>query len=237
MKLKRSIITHRRWGKIIVTRNPRARRIIMRARPDGIHLTAPSRATEADIEKALEQCGERLLKAREANKEKPINNDYSIEAPNFGLSIREYDTSEIKITGNNGRYILLCPKDTDYSNVEIQQLLRNGIKAAIKHRAKVFLPQRLKVLADKHGFTYSRCTVRDCASHWGSCTSKGSISLNTQLVMLPDRLIDYVLLHELCHTVEMNHSDRFWTLMDRHTVPARAKQLRAELKKEKVSIP
>lgn len=230
MKLQKSIITHRRWGRIIVTRNPRARRIIMRARPDGIHLTAPSRATEADIEKALEQCGERLLKAREANKEKPINNDYSIEAPNFGLSIREYDTSEIKITGNDGRYILLCPKDTDYSNVEIQQLLRNGIKAAIKHRAKTFLPQRLKELATKHGFTYSSVGVRDCASRWGSCTSKGSISLNTQLVMLPDRLIDYVLLHELCHTVEMNHSDRFWALMDIHTAPARAKQLRAELK-------
>lgn len=237
MKLKRSIITHKRWGRIIVTRNPRARRIIMRARPDGIHLTAPSRATEADIEKALEQCGERLLKAREANKEKPINNDYSIDAPNFGLSIREYDTSEIKITGNDGRYILLCPKDTDYSNVEIQQLLRNGIKAAMKHMAKTFLPQRLKELAGKHGFTYSRCTVRECSSRWGSCTSKGSISLNTQLVMLPDRLIDYVLLHELCHTVEMNHSDRFWALMDIHTAPARAKQLRAELKKEKVSIP
>lgn len=237
MKLKRSIIAHKRWGRIIVTHNPRARRIIMRARPDGIHLTAPTRATEADIEKALEQCGERLLKAREANKERPIDKAYSIEAPNFRLSIREYDTSEIRITGSDGAYTLHCPEETDYSNGEIQQLLRNGIKAAMKHRAKVFLPQRLKILADKHGFKYSRCTVRECSSRWGSCTSKGSISLNTQLVMLPDRLIDYVLLHELCHTVEMNHSDRFWALMDRHTAPARARQLCAELKKEKVTIP
>lgn len=217
-------------GRIIVTRNPRARRIIMRARPDAIHMTVPAHATAAEIEKALEQCGDKLHKAQEEQRQDTIDREFSIDAPNFRLSVREYNTAEIKVTGSNGTYTLHCPEGTDYGNARTQQTLRNGIKAAMKHCAGIVLPQRLKELADKHGFTYSRCTVRDVSSRWGSCTSRGSISLNIRLVTLPDRLIDYVLLHELCHTVEMNHSDRFWALMDSHTAPARAKALRAELK-------
>lgn len=230
MTLKKSIIVHQRWGRIIVTRNPRARNIIMRARPDAIYVTIPVHATEADLEKALARCGDKLLKAQEKKREKPIDREYSIDAPNFRLNVRECNTAEIMVTGNNGTYTLHCPEGTDYCDEAVQQTLCNGIKAAMRHCASIVLPLRLKALAAEHGFTYSRCTVRDASSRWGSCTSTGNISLNIRLITLPDRLIDYVLLHELCHTVEMNHSDRFWALMDRHTAPARAKALRAELK-------
>ena len=69
MTLKKSIIIHPRLGRIIVTRNPRARNIIMRARPDAIHATIPVHATEADLEKALTQCGDNSGgKEREAHK-------------------------------------------------------------------------------------------------------------------------------------------------------------------------
>jgi predicted metal-dependent hydrolase len=231
MTLNKSIITHPRWGTVIITRNPRARRIIMRARPDAIYMTAPMRATAADIDNALDKCGDRLLKAQQEKKPCPIDKDFSIDTPNFRLNVKEDSKAKITVTRNNSTYTLHCPAGTDYDNEKMQETLRCGINAAIRHRAKELLPQRLKTLAAEHGFTYNRCTVRDVHSRWGSCTSEGNISLNSKLVTLPDRLIDYVLLHELCHTVEMNHSDRFWALMDRHTAPERAKALRARLKK------
>lgn len=231
MSLKKSIVAHPHWGRIIVTRNPMARRIIMRACPDAIHMTVPAYATVADIDKSLEQCGGKLQRAQEVLRQKTtIDKEFSIDAPNFRLHIREGNTAEIRVTGSNGTYTLHCPEGTDYSSEKAQHTLQNGIKAAMKHCAGTVLPQRLKELADKHSFTYSRCTVRDMSSRWGSCTSTGNISLNIRLITLPDRLIDYVLLHELCHTVEMNHGEMFWALMDRHTAPARAKALRAELK-------
>ncbi len=232
MTLGRSIIEHPRWGRIIVTRNPRARRIIMRARPGAIHMTIPPHATESDIERALGECGSKLLQRQQECTHERIGKDFSIDTPHFKVTLQESGTAGIKVTGSNGLYTIHCPEGTCYADESTQQVLRQGIKAAMKHCAGVLLPPRLEAQARKHGFKYSKCSVRDVRSRWGSCTSRGSISLNTHLVMLDDGLIDYVLLHELCHTVEMNHSERFWALLDRCTAPARAKELRARLKEE-----
>lgn len=234
MTLTKSTVEHPHWGKIVITRNPRARRIIMRARPDAIHMTVPLRAKEADIERALDECGARLKEAQKNNSPEQIGRDFTIDTPHFNLSIQESNNPGIRITGRDGRYTLYCPTGTDYTTERTQKVLSQGIKGAMKHCAGVMLPPRLEALAKKHGFRYSRCSVRDVQSRWGSCTSRGSINLNIHLVLLPDRLIDYVLLHELCHTVEMNHSERFWALMDKCTAPEKAKVLRAELKKIKI---
>ena len=236
MKLYKSIITHRYCGRIIVTHNPRARRIIMRARPDAIYMTVPLLTTENDIERALEKYGAELLRRQKENKRTSIDKNYRIDTPNFKFEIKESDSVGTKITGNNGKYILYCPIGTDYANESTSQRVRQSIMSAMRHCAGVILPARLEALAKKHGFKYSRCSVRDVHSLWGSCTSKGNISLNIRLIMLPDKLIDYVLLHELCHTVEMNHSERFWALMDRCTAPTRSKALRAELKQERITV-
>lgn len=219
---------------IVITRNPRARRIIMRARPDAIHMTVPLRAKEADIERALDECGARLKEAQKNNSSEQIVQNFTIDAPYFKLAVQESDTPGISITGRDGRYTIHCPNGTDYTTERTQKVLLQGIRAAMKHCAGIILPPRLEALAKKHGFRYSRCSVRDVQSRWGSCTSRGSISLNIRLVLLPDRLIDYVLLHELCHTVEMNHSERFWALLDKCAAPEKAKALRAELKKIKI---
>ncbi len=81
-------------------------------------------------------------------------------------------------------------------------------------QAKQTLPPRLHELAQKHGFLYNKVTIRNMHTRWGSCSAKGNISLSIYLLMLPAHLQDYVMLHELCHTRQMNHSPKFWALLD-----------------------
>ena len=234
MATGQSTIEHKQWGRIIITRNPRARRIIMRVRPDAILMTVPEYAKDTDIERALTECVARLKARQQQSQQQTIDKGFSINTEYFRLVIKESCFNKVRLTGSTNGYVIEIPQNTDFTSADTQQMLRTAIKGAAKHCAAKVLPQRLKELAERTGFKYKRCTVRDVRSRWGSCSTSGTISLNTQLILLPARLIDYVLLHELCHTVEMNHSDRFWALMDKVTAPAKARTLRAELKKNRM---
>jgi predicted metal-dependent hydrolase len=86
-------------------------------------------------------------------------------------------------------------------------------RAMLTRRARIELTARLRTLAAQHGFEAGRVTIRDQRSRWGSCSPRGDISLNWRLVTMPDTVRDYVLLHELAHLREPNHSRRFWRLM------------------------
>ena len=84
----------------------------------------------------------------------------------------------------------------------------------LRAQAKAQLPPRLAALAALHGFTYARVFIKNNVSNWGSCSVQGNINLNLRLLTLPERLQDYVMLHELCHLREMNHGPRFHALLE-----------------------
>ena len=236
MVLTKSIMEHPEWGMVFVTRNPRARRIILRSRADGIHMTVPTFASKRDIEKALYECAPKLLQNKPQEKLTTIDCNYSCENDNFTFRVAEHERSVFQLKHNGKDFTLLCPEGTEYHTTEMQRWMHKALTQAVTYRAKEFLPERLGKLAAEKGFKYNRCTVRNVHTRWGSCNTKGNISLNISLIHLPNELIDYVLLHELCHTVEMNHSERFWALMDRVVAPAKAKELRRRLKAHKTSI-
>ena len=99
---------------------------------------------------------------------------------------------------------------------------------ALRKEAKKILPVRLEELAKKHGFKYGKVAIRNAKTRWGSCSYRNNINLNLHLARLDDDLIDYVILHELCHTIEKNHSARFWALLHKHL--PNATELRKRLK-------
>jgi predicted metal-dependent hydrolase len=83
-------------------------------------------------------------------------------------------------------------------------------EAALRRRAAKELPAELLALASVHGVIVTRVSIRNQRSRWGACSSRGSITLNWRLVMVPPFVREYVMIHELMHRREMNHSKRFW---------------------------
>lgn len=85
---------------------------------------------------------------------------------------------------------------------------------AMRRQAKAELPPRLAELAARYGFEYGKVTIKNNATNWGSCSTKGNINLNLKVVRLPALLQDYVLLHELCHLRHHDHSHAFHLLLE-----------------------
>jgi len=79
-----------------------------------------------------------------------------------------------------------------------------------RKEARKLLVARLKALAEKHGFTYNRVFIRKQKTLWGSCSAGNNISLNLRLLLLPEKLVDFIMLHELVHTRVKNHGKDFW---------------------------
>lgn len=96
----------------------------------------------------------------------------------------------------------------------VQAKIKETANRALKKESETLLPQRLKNLADAHGFKYRSVKIKSLTSRWGSCSTQGDIALSYYLIQLPWDLIDYVLLHELVHTEHMNHGQDFWRRME-----------------------
>jgi predicted metal-dependent hydrolase len=98
-----------------------------------------------------------------------------------------------------------------------------------KEKARMMIEKILNLYSNYYGFKYTGFSVRNQSSRWGSCSSKAHLNFNYKLLFLPLRLAEYVVVHELCHLKEMNHSERFWKEVAR--IFPNYKELDRELKK------
>lgn len=119
------------------------------------------------------------------------------------------------------RLFIKSPEGSHETTPELYQ-------AFLKFRAKDFLKKRTFELAKQHNFTVNRVSIRGQKTRWGSCSQSGTISLNYNLLRLDKKLIDYVIIHELCHLRHMNHSKDFWNEVEQ--ILPDYKQLRKELR-------
>ena len=157
------------------------------------------------------------------------------KAKNYIIRLQD---GKVKVTiplfGNYARSkeLLLENKQRLLRKIQIQaaRALPEINETALRQKAQSILPVQLARLADLHGFKYADVKIRKSRTRWGSCSSKGTINLSFYLLSLPEHLIEYVLLHELCHTVRMNHGPAFWALLDRCT-GNKAKELRREMRR------
>ncbi len=112
---------------------------------------------------------------------------------------------------------------------EVPELTEEERKALTKKARKMIL-EKVAYYAPIVGVTYGRIAIRKQRTVWGSCSAKGNLNFNYLLAMMPDEVVDYVVVHELCHRKEMNHSPRFWAEVEK--VIPNHKALRKWLKEE-----
>lgn len=88
--------------------------------------------------------------------------------------------------------------------------LSNSEIRALADQALTYIPDRVKYFANLMNVTYGKITIRNQKTRWGSCSSSGNLNFNCKLMLTPPEVIDYVIVHELCHRLQMNHSKKFW---------------------------
>ena len=225
-------------GLITVRTNARARRIIMRPQVDGVQVTVPPRTTERLLTDTLNHFRQRLrarqLEMQKGAEEKGTGNscidlNFRLETDLISIALERGTRKDFYLRTEQGRTVIVCPPDTDFNEPTRQEWLHRVVERALRLQAERVLPERLRALSVLHNLPFNTCKVNVSKGRWGSCSGRKDISLSCYLALLPPHLREYVMLHELCHTREMNHGPRFWALLDDLT-DGKAKALRKELK-------
>ena len=223
-------------GTITWKVNAKARRMTFRTKPEGVYATVPTGTTQKEVKMAIETLRPKLLKAKEKAKPKPlIDLNYRIDAEFFKLSLVSGNRERFLSHSELGEMRIICPPNANFNDAGLQEWLHKVIVEALRRNGKIVLPPRLYMLSMKHGLPYEQLKINSSKGRWGSCSAKKHINLSCYLMLLPSHLIDYVLLHELAHTKEMNHSEDFWALLDKLT-DGKAKALRKELMQFNINI-
>lgn len=229
------IIEDKELGLFMIRVNPRARRLVFRTKSDAVYVSVPPGTTSAEITDAINQLRAKLRGSKEKTVRSLIDLDYRIETEYFKLSLVTGVRDRFLAHSELGEMRIVCPPTADFTDDKLQEWLHKVIEEALRRNAKIILPPRLYMLSERYNLPYKSVKINSSRGRWGSCSARKTINLSYFLVLLPPHLMDYVLLHELCHTREMNHGDRFWALLDSLT-DGKALALRDELKNYRTEI-
>lgn len=201
------------FGEIIIRRSPQASSVKLRVAPNGkLRVSMP---TYAPLFLAKQLIKSNRNQLREIlKKHDPVQDFHHGKQIGKSHKIVVNENSSETTVQKRGLDIVVNLSDPDKLNdSHIIRMIRDESIKALRLEAKSYLPHRLKHIANLHGFNYTTVRFSHSGGRWGSCNSHGTISLNIALMKLPFELIDYVLIHELSHTVEMNHSQAFWQVV------------------------
>lgn len=230
------MLTDPELGEIRLRTNARARRLTFRVKDGSLWASLPPGTALAEVRRAVEQLRPRLRAACLANRRAFIDLGYCIETDFFRLSLAEGNVGRFLSRSSANALQIVCPPGTDFRDPALQDWLHKVVVEALRRRAKEILPARLDGLARRHDLAYRQVRINTGHTRWGSCSAGRNINLSCYLLLLPGRLVDYVLLHELAHTREMNHGERFWKLLDELT-GGKAQLLRREMKQYRTALP
>ncbi len=223
------------FGRIILRRLATTTHIRARITPSG-HLTIshPPFVPRAALTRFIHSSRDELRRLFRDTIQPTIYRNGMSVGKSHTIIVRSITARYAHVTMDGQQIIVSLPTTTDIAEPTIQRDIRDVVIKALRVEAKRYLPRRLAFVADKTGYHYSRVRFSHASSRWGSCSSTGTISLNIALMRLPHELIDYVIIHELTHTVHMNHSQDFWSAVELYD--PHYKLHRRQLKRESPSV-
>ncbi len=226
-----SQIYDQEFGEITVKRIHNARAIRLKITPSGsIVATLPKRGSLSLVQRLVDSSRAQLrtLVVEHKDSGPRVYRDNESIGSSHRISFVHSDVANVSVKRQGQTIQVTLPAEMPTDEDAAQDAARGAIKKALRAEAKAYLPRRLEYLANTMNTIYSSVRYTHAKGRWGSCSSKGTISLNIALMTLPHELIDYVLIHELSHTKQMNHSPSFWRLVEEY-VPD-YKPLRKQLK-------
>ena len=228
-----AVITDEEFGQITLTRSARASHIKIRVGTDGkLRASLPLYAPVLLVKRLIKGSRAELREMLAAHHTMTIFTDGMQVGKSHSITTRAGE--QLSATRHGQQIIVSLPPGMSIEQPEAQAAIRPVVIEALRKEAKSYLPKRLAYLAEQHGFSYRNVRFSHASGRWGSCSSRGTISLNIALMKLPFPLIDYVLLHELSHTAHLNHSEAFWATVER--CDPQYKQHRREIKQHTPSV-
>ena len=197
-------IVDKEFGEIKIRKNKLARRVKISVGVDGIlRASIPYYSPEFAVKRLINHNRAEIRQMLAQHNSQNIYQDGDLIGKTHTLFIRHFLGKETKIS-------------VDGNQILVQAEIRKVVVKILRKQAKAYLSRRIDFLAEKYDFEFRKLRFSHTSTRWGSCSSSGTISLNIALINLPHHLIDYVIIHELCHTRQMNHSQKFWAEVEKY---------------------
>ncbi len=204
------VIQDKEFGKITIRRSAKASQIRIKLAPDGslrasMPLYAPVFLVKRMVNSSRNEIRQLIVKTL------PVTN-YT-DGMRIGKShtiITSQTSGSLSVTRHGQQIYVKLTGDLSLDDELVKNELRQVVIESLRIEAKSYLPRRLQFIATKYNYKYQKVRFSHASGRWGSCSSNGTISLNIALMKLSFELIDYVLIHELSHTIHMDHSEEFW---------------------------
>lgn len=208
------------FGSVVINRNNRAKNMRIKVHPEkGVSVTLPKNYTEKHAVSFISEkepwIRKTLQKTQTIKNQNTVFTEQTVFNTKFHkLHIQKHSKPSLKLDVKNRVMNIWYPEFADVRDEKVQEFIRQTIIKTLRFEAKHYLPKRARELAALHGITINEVKVRNNKTRWGSCSGKDNINLNIHLMRLPDRLLDYVILHELGHVKHKNHSRNFWSYLE-----------------------
>ncbi len=211
-------------GRVCLSKNGRARKYYhFKLQPDGsVLVSIPKGGSYKHAIQAVENIKPKIIKLKEKqdkNLRKLTVFDETTEFKTRGytIQIRRTESEQMHAKLIKNCLTIAIPQNFDILSESIQDSIRKAIEMLWRMEAKRTILPRVEELARVHGFSYQKIKITSARTRWGSCSSKNNLNFSLHLMMLPNDLVDYIILHELCHTIHKNHGPNFYAYLNKVT--------------------